>query len=96
MRVKLAAILAVTALLLGGCLDAETSNDAPAVPSPVTGPAEVLPMPDGFSNVATRCDGHGNRIYTVYRTWATGAYPAYGAVAVGPDTDGACKVERRF
>jgi hypothetical protein len=91
---KLVGVLGVTLMIAftAGC-DAQTENDAPAVPSPVSGPAEVLPMPDGFSNVATRCDGHGNRIYTIYRTWATGAYPVYGAVAVGPDTDGACKKE---
>lgn len=82
----LSIIIAVLSLgLLSGCDDAQNTNDAPAVPSPVTGPAEVLAMPDGFSNVATKCDGHGHRIYTVYRTWATGAYPAYGAVAVIDD-----------
>lgn len=82
---KISIAITVTGLLLLTACDAQTNNDAPAVPSPVTGPAEVIPMPDGFSNVATRCDGHGFRIYTVYRTWATGAYPAYGAVAVAAD-----------
>lgn len=28
-------------------------------------PADTITMPDGFSNVATKCD-HGNRVYTAY------------------------------
>ena len=30
-------------------------------------PAEVLQMPDGFSNVAHKCDGHGNRVYVAFK-----------------------------
>jgi hypothetical protein len=26
--------------------------------------AEVLAMPDAFRNVATKCDGHGHRVYS--------------------------------
>jgi hypothetical protein len=26
-------------------------------------PAEVIAFPDTFSNVATKCDGHGHRLY---------------------------------
>jgi len=42
------------------------------------GPAMVVTMPDGFNNVATKCD-HGNRVYTIYH----GNDP-YGSVAVVP------------
>lgn len=41
-----------------------------------TGNADVINMPDGFSNVSTKCD-HGNRIYVVFH-----GDSAYGSVAV--------------
>jgi hypothetical protein len=28
------------------------------------GPAHVIAMPDQFRNIATKCDGYGNRIYS--------------------------------
>jgi hypothetical protein len=39
-------------------------------------PADVVAFPDGFSNVATKCD-HGNRVYVLYHD----ASP-YGAISV--------------
>ena len=36
-------------------------------------------MPDGFSNVATKCD-HGNRIYVIFKSDSS-----YGSVAVVPN-----------
>jgi hypothetical protein len=30
-------------------------------------PVQIIRMPDGWPNVATACDGHGHRIYTVGR-----------------------------
>lgn len=53
----------------------EPYNDAPVAGQNKT-PAEVINMPDGFSNVATKCD-HGNRVYVIYH-----GNSAYGAVAV--------------
>lgn len=47
-----------------------------------TDPADVVQMPDGFSNVATKCD-HGNRIYVVFKGDAT-----YGSIAVVPNAKG--------
>ncbi|MFC0108290.1 hypothetical protein [Kibdelosporangium aridum] len=41
-------------------------------------PADVIEMPNGFTNMATKCD-HGNRLYIGYH----GDAP-YGAVAVVP------------
>lgn len=40
----------------------EQFNDAP-VEKKNDRPAEVYSMPDGFANVATKCDNHGNRMY---------------------------------
>ena len=51
--------------------DAEVGNRNDAA-------ADVISMPDGFSNVASKCD-HGNRVYTIYH-----ATQAYGSVAVVP------------
>ncbi len=39
-------------------------------------PADTITFPDGFSNVATKCD-NGNRVYVVYH-----ADSAYGAISV--------------
>lgn len=47
-------------------------------------PADVLTFPDGFNNVATKCD-HGNRVYVIYHNDGP-----YGAVAVAPN-DPSCK-----
>lgn len=74
---------AVTALVvmvpLTGCGKAvEPFNDAPVTGQNKT-PAEVVSMPDGFSNVATKCD-HGNRIYVAFH-----GDSAYGAIAVVPN-----------
>jgi hypothetical protein len=79
------AIAAVTgAILLGGCAKAtEPFKDAPQSGSRNTAPAEVIEMPDGFNNLATKCD-HGNRVYVTFH----GNSP-YGSVAVVKD-DPAC------
>jgi hypothetical protein len=41
--------------------------------------ADVILMPDGFSNVSSKCDGP-NRVYVVFHSNA-----AYGAVSVAPN-----------
>ncbi len=43
--------------------------------------ADLVTFPDGFSNVATKCD-HGNRVYVIYH-----ADNAYGSVAVVPNAE---------
>lgn len=48
--------------------------------------ADLLTMPDGFSNVATKCDGP-NRVYVIFHADA-----AYGSVAVAPN-DPRCRGE---
>ena len=40
--------------------------------------ADIVTMPDGFSNAATKCD-HGNRIYSIFHGDHT-----YGSITVVP------------
>jgi hypothetical protein len=82
--VLLVAIIAamLAALLLTGCSkmsepfkDAErgkTNDD----------PADTITFPDGFSNVATKCD-HGNRVYVIFKQ-----DKPYGSLAVVPNAEG--------
>lgn len=83
---RLAAVIGVAALTLTGCgVDKaqEPFQDAPRG-STNSRPADVVEMPDGFSNVATKCD-HGNRVYVIFKS-----DNAYGSVAVVPQDPG-CK-----
>jgi hypothetical protein len=71
--------LLATAALLGGCSKKlEPFRDAPRAATN-TSPADVITMPDGFSNVAAKCDGP-NRVYVVFH-----GDSAYGTVAVAPN-----------
>jgi hypothetical protein len=71
--------LLTIAALLGGCSKAvERFQDAPRAATN-TSPADVITMPDGFSNVAAKCDGP-NRVYVVFHSDS-----AYGSVAVAPN-----------
>lgn len=67
MKRKIALTLGAVALIATagtGCSSfTEPYNDAP-VKSKDDRPAEVYSMPDGFANFATKCDSHGNRVYT--------------------------------
>lgn len=81
-RVVQAAVALAGAAMIGaagGCAKmSEPWNDA-KISVKDDSPAEVYSMPDGFSNVASKCDRHGNRIYVIYH----GDNP-YGAVEVVP------------
>jgi hypothetical protein len=82
MRKLIPAAIAV-ALLTGACNTGfskvtEKFRDAPRGKTN-SGPADVILMPDGFSNVASKCDGP-NRVYVVFKSNA-----AYGDVAVAPN-----------
>ncbi len=81
-----AGILAITAtaaaaLTLTGCSQKmqEPFRDAP-VSGHQSAPAEVIEMPDGFSNIADKCDGHGHRVYVVFH-----GDGSYGSVTAIPD-----------
>lgn len=78
-------LLVVGLLLLSGCgVDKaqEPFKDAPRGQTNDS-PADILQMPDGFSNIAAKCDGT-NRVYVVFHGDNT-----YGSVAVSPN-DPAC------
>lgn len=63
-RALAAATLTAAALTLTGCSSlSEPFNDAP-ISHKDDGPAEVYSMPDGYANFASKCDRHGNRVYT--------------------------------
>jgi hypothetical protein len=89
MRRTLIAVAAAAALGLGACgadKAQEPFKDAPRSDTVNDSPADVIRMPDGFSNLATKCD-HGNRVYTAFH-----GDSAYGAIAVVPD-DPSCGAE---
>lgn len=82
----LGATAGVAAIILASCgvgKQAEPFRDAPRGATN-SAPADVIEMPDGFSNLATKCD-HGNRIYVVFK-----GDDLYGSVAVSPQ-DPSCK-----
>lgn len=74
MKKTLIAVTAIGVLALAGCGAnsklTEFLQDAD-VAGRNTAPADVLNFPDGFANVATKCD-HGNRVY-VSRTSDSGS-----------------------
>lgn len=82
--------LAVMALAIGGVAACdkmtEPYKDAERGASN-TAPADTITMPDGFSNVATKCD-HGNRIYVAFKGDQNRA-----AIAVVPN-DPTCQAAR--
>lgn len=64
-------------VLLAGCAKfTEPYKDAPRSGQDNGSPADIVRMPDGFSNVATKCD-HGNRVYVVFH-----GDNKYGSIAV--------------
>lgn len=67
-----------------GAKATEPFKDAPRSQNDNGEPADLIRMPDGFSNAATKCD-HGNRVYIVFHGNKT-----YGAIAVVPQ-DPTCK-----
>jgi hypothetical protein len=84
----LAALAAAT--LTTGCASmTEPWNDAP-VKVKDDSPAEIYSMPDGFANVAAKCDRHGNRISST-RGADTGGGKAVAVIPQDPD----CKAARR-
>lgn len=79
---KLFAAATAVALLVAaaGCSDkaSEQFNDAPRGETN-EGRADIITFPDGFSNVAAKCD-RGNRVYVIFKADNT-----YGSVAVVPN-----------
>lgn len=59
----------VAVLAMAGCSsynDQRGRGDAPIGPFDDS-PAEVINFPDRFANVASKCDGHGHRVYSTTR-----------------------------
>lgn len=76
-RIAAATLAGLAFLALSGCAKfTEPFKDAPRSGVDNGQPADLIRMPDGFSNAATKCD-HGNRVYVAYH----GDSP-YGAIAV--------------
>lgn len=72
--------LVICVSMLSAC--GESRQDAP-VTGRDTGPADLINMPDGFSNVAHKCDGP-NMVYVIYHGAGANASP-YGSVAIAPN-----------
>lgn len=74
-------VMAAAALVMTGCTQKalEQYKDAPRATEVDKSPARVLVNPDGFSNVAMKCDGP-NMVYVLFKGDA-----AYGGVAVAPN-----------
>lgn len=84
-KIALVASAAAAALALASCgmKASEPFRDADRGATN-SAPADVIEMPDGFSNLATKCD-HGNRIYVIFK-----GDDLYGSIAVSPQ-DPSCK-----
>lgn len=79
---RLSKIAIITTLIAGTlALSAcgESTQDANTGDRNV-GPADIINMPDGFSNVAHKCDGP-NMVYVIYHGSSSDSR-AYGSVAV--------------
>ena len=59
---KLFAVLAAVALVGSGCTQKERVNAHQSTDVDRT-PAQVYAMPNYYNNVASKCDGHGHRIF---------------------------------
>ncbi|MFF9238430.1 hypothetical protein ACF1AY_16060 [Streptomyces sp. NPDC014776] len=80
-RIAQAAIsAALLATVLLGCSGkhSEPFKDAPRSNRDNGTAADLIRMPDGFSNAATKCD-HGNRLYIAYH-----GDSSYAAITVAP------------
>lgn len=64
MKRLLIAGTAAAVLLLSACgANDERGRGDAGISHYDDGKAEVINMPDSYSNVATKCDGHGHRIF---------------------------------
>lgn len=79
MKIVVSALVVIA--IFSGCSEKarEPFHDGPRSEVVNDDESDVLEFPDGFSNVATKCD-HGNRVYVVYRGDANRA-----AIAVAPN-----------
>lgn len=71
--------IALIALVTAGCAKASEPFKDSDRGGTNDSPADVIEMPDGFNNLATKCD-HGFRIYVTFHSDSP-----YGAIAAVPD-----------
>lgn len=58
---------ALLTLTLSACdKGLERYQDAPVGTRDAATPADLISFPDGYSNVAQKCDGHGHRVYVAF------------------------------
>lgn len=86
-KLWLGALITTVALTASGCSNKQREywRDAPIDGEHDNTPAEVYTMPDGFSNFASKCDRHGNRVFVTFK-----GDEAKAAIAVVPQ-DPTCK-----
>lgn len=79
--IKPVAFAVLATLALTGCSDKarEPFQDAPRGTTN-DHPADIINFPDGYSNVASKCDGP-NRVYVIYKA----DDPTRGSIAVVPN-----------
>jgi hypothetical protein len=75
----LAALLVLLGFVAGCSKFSEPFRDAPVIGRVENG-AVIGTMPDGFNNWASKCDGHGHRVFTTYHNNGP-----YGGIAVIDD-----------
>lgn len=89
LRLKIAGVVTAAGVAVtgvAGCASmTEPWNDAP-IERKYDNPAEVYSMPDGFANIASKCDAHGHRMFSTRE----GAQGGGKVVAVVPN-DPSCK-----
>jgi hypothetical protein len=78
-RAMYVGVLAVALLLPTGCSKFQEPFKDAAISQTNDDPATLIRMPDGFSNVAAKCDST-TRVYTVFHQDGE-----YGSVAVVPN-----------
>jgi len=84
-RIKYLVAAGIAVLALAGCAKArEPFQDAPTADRRNSAPAQVIEFPDGFSNMAGKCDGP-NYVYSSFHGNANRT-----AIAVVPN-DPRCK-----
>jgi hypothetical protein len=66
--VKMVVVTLAVIVIMSACSDKATERfrDGPRSDIVNDDPADIIEFPDGFSNLATKCD-HGNRVYTAFK-----------------------------
>lgn len=82
--------IAGIAILIGVSAESCESHQDAGVGNRDVGNADLINMPDGYSNVAHKCDGP-NMVYVIYHGNTAEGPKAYGSLAVVAN-DPRCKI----